>query len=118
MVVAFRRHPVLPLDDYLRIAAVDPAPEPVSAAPLPAAPRHLLPARHEGDKPKHQRFKRYPIGLLHMDITEAQTAGRQATEGHRKLLLLAGIDHTNKLAVTQLVANANRRQRGSFSSTC
>jgi hypothetical protein len=28
----------------------------------------------EGDKPKRQRFKRYPIGFFHIDIAEVQTA--------------------------------------------
>ena len=27
-----------------------------------------------GDKPKRQRFKRYPIGFFHIDIAELQTA--------------------------------------------
>jgi hypothetical protein len=39
----------------------------------------------EGDKPKRQLFKRYPIGFFHMDIAEVQTA-----EG--KLYLFVGID--------------------------
>ena len=50
----------------------------------------------EGDKPKRQRFKRYPIGFFHIDIAEVQTA-----EG--KLYLFVGIDRTSKFAVTQLV---------------
>ncbi len=41
MVVALRRHPLLPLDDFVRLAARDPAPDPVSASPLPSATRHL-----------------------------------------------------------------------------
>ena len=28
----------------------------------------------EGDKPKRQKFKRYPIGFFHIDIAEVQTA--------------------------------------------
>ena len=54
-----------------------------------------------GDKPKWQRFKRYPIWFFHIDIAEAQTA-----EG--KLYPLVGIDRTSKYAVTQLVEKANR----------
>jgi hypothetical protein len=53
----------------------------------------------EGDKPKRQRFKRYPIGFFHIDIAEVQTA-----EG--KLYLFVGIDRTSKFAVTQLVDKA------------
>src|SRR5699024_7572231 len=56
----------------------------------------------DGDKPKRQRFKRYPIGFFHMDIAEVQTA-----EG--KLYLFVAIDRTSKFAVTQLVDKANRK---------
>ena len=51
----------------------------------------------EGDKPKRQWFKRYPIGFFHIDIAEVQTS-----EG--KLLLFMGIDRTSKFAVVHLVA--------------
>ena len=41
MVVAFRRHTLLPLDDWpVRAAGLDPAPDPLSAPPLSATPRH------------------------------------------------------------------------------
>jgi hypothetical protein len=52
-----------------------------------AASWHLAPADVEGDKPKRQKFKRYPIGFFHIDIAEVQTA-----EG--KLYLFVGIDRT------------------------
>ncbi len=61
----------------------------------------------DGDKPKRQRFKRYPIGFFHMDIAEVQTA-----EG--KLYLFVGIDRTSKFAVTQLVDKADRRTAWEF----
>lgn len=48
----------------------------------------------KGDKPKRQKFKRYTIGLFHIDIAEVQTA-----EG--KLYMFAGINRTSKFAVTQ-----------------
>jgi len=54
-----------------------------------------------GDKPKRQKFKRYPIGFFHIDIAEVQTA-----EG--KLYLFVGIDRTSKFAVTRLVDKADR----------
>ena len=74
MVVAFRRHTLLPLDDCLH-------------APQPAIPHLTRSALHrslqrhgisrlpdvEGDKPKRQHFKRYPIGFFHMDIAEVKT---------------------------------------------
>lgn len=61
----------------------------------------------EGQKPKRQRFKRYPIGFFHIDIAEVQTA-----EG--KLYLFVGIDRTSKFAVTQLVDKADRRTAWEF----
>jgi len=61
----------------------------------------------EGDKPKRQRFKRYPIGFFHMDIAEVQTA-----EG--KLYLFVAIDRTSKFAVTQLVEKADRTTAWEF----
>jgi hypothetical protein len=65
----------------------------------------------EGDKPKRQKFKRYPIGFFHIDIAEVQTA-----EG--KLSLFVGIDRTSKFAVTQLVEKAASALLGSSCSTC
>jgi len=61
----------------------------------------------EGDKPRRQRFKRYPIGFFHMDIAEVQT-------GEGKLYLFVGIDRTSKFAVTQLVDKAGRRTAWEF----
>ncbi|MDQ0839868.1 integrase core domain-containing protein [Sphingomonas faeni] len=72
-VVAFRRHTLLPLDDCLY--ALQP-----SIPHLTRSALHRCLQRHgisrlpdiEGDKPKRQRFKRYPIGFFHMDIAEVQ----------------------------------------------
>lgn len=60
-----------------------------------------------GDKPKRQRFKRYPIGFFHIDIAELRTA-----EG--KLYLFVAIDRTSKFAVAQLVDKANRKTTWDF----
>jgi hypothetical protein len=65
MVVAFRRHTLLPLDDCLY--ALQP-----SIPHLTRSALHRCLQRHgisrlpdiEGDKPKRQRFKRYPIGFF------------------------------------------------------
>jgi hypothetical protein len=59
------------------------------------------------DKPKRQRFKRYPNGFFHIDIAEVQTV-----EG--KLYLFVGIDRTSKFAVTQLVDKADRKTAWEF----
>jgi transposase InsO family protein len=108
MVVVFRRHTLLPLDDCLY--ALQP-----SIPHLTRSALHRCLQRHgisrlpdiEGDKPKRQRFKRYPIGFFHIDIAEVQTA-----EG--KLYLFVGIDRTSKFAVTQLVDKADRRTAWEF----
>jgi len=108
MVVAFRRHTLLPLDDCLY--ALQP-----SIPHLTRSALHRCLQRHgisrlpdlEGDKPKRQRFKRYPIGFFHMDIAEVQTA-----EG--KLYLFVAIDRTSKFAVSQLVEKADRRTAWEF----
>ena len=61
----------------------------------------------EGDKPKRQKFKRYPIGYFHIDIAELRT-----NEG--KLYLFVAIDRTSKFAVAQLVDKANRKTAWEF----
>jgi len=108
MIVAFRRHTLLPLDDCLY--ALQP-----SIPHLTRSALHRCLQRHgisrlpdvDGDKPKRQRFKRYPIGFFHMDIAELQTA-----EG--KLYLFVAIDRTSKFAIAQLVEKADRRTAWEF----
>src|SRR5690606_11576733 len=100
MIVAFRRHTLLPLDDCLY--ALQP-----SIPHLTRSALHRCLQRHgisrlpdiDGDKPKRQRFKRYPIGFFHIDIAEVQTA-----EG--RLYLFVAIDRTSKFAFARLVARA------------
>ncbi len=107
IIVAFRRHTLLPLDDCLY--ALQP-----SIPHLTRSSLHRCLQRHdisrlpgmEGDKPK-KKFKRYPIGFFHMDIAEVQTA-----EG--KLYLFVAIDRTSKFAVTKLVEKADRRTPWEF----
>ena len=108
MVVAFRRHTLLPLDDCLY--ALQP-----SIPHLTRSSLHRCLQRHgisrlpdvEGDKPKRQKFKRYPIGYFHIDIAEVRT-------GEGKLYLFVAIDRTSKFAVAQLVEKANRKTAWEF----
>ncbi len=108
MVVAFRRHTLLPLDDCLY--ALQP-----SIPQLTRSALHRCLQRHgisrlpdvEGDKPKRQRFKRYPIGYFHVDIAEVQTA-----EG--KLYLFVAIDRTSKFAFVHLVQKAGKMAAAQF----
>jgi len=108
MVVAFRRHTLLPLDDCLY--ALQPTIPQLTRSAL-----HRCLQRHgisrlpdvDGDKPKRQRFKRYPIGFFHIDIAEVQTA-----EG--RLHLFVAIDRTSKFALARLVDKANRKTAWEF----
>src|SRR5207244_9865049 len=74
IVVAFRRHTLLPLDDCLY--ALQPTMPHLTRSSL-----HRCLQRHgisrlpdvEGEKPAKRKFKSYPIGFFHIDIAEAQT---------------------------------------------
>jgi hypothetical protein len=102
MVVAFRRHTLLPLDD--RFYALQPTIPHLTRSSLHGCfQRHgisRLPAL-EGEVTKKQRFKAYPIGYFHIDIAEVCTE-----EG--RLRLYVGIDRTSKFAFAQLHAKADR----------
>jgi transposase InsO family protein len=108
MIVAFRRHTLLPLDDCLY--ALQPTIPHLSRSSL-----HRCLQRHgisrlpdvEGDKPSKKKFKRYPIGYFHIDIAELRTA-----EG--KLYLFIAIDRTSKFAFARLVERANTKAASAF----
>src|ERR1700704_151172 len=89
IVVAFRKHTLLPLDDCLyALQATIPH--------LTRSSLHRCLQRHgigrlpdvDGDKPARKKFKTYPIGFFHIDLAEVQTA-----EG--KLYLFVAIDRTS-----------------------
>src|SRR5204862_2100444 len=108
VIVAFRRHTLLPLDDCLY--ALQPTIPHLTRSSL-----HRCLQRHgisrlpdvEGAKPPKKKFKAYPIGFFHIDIAEVQTA-----EG--KLYLYVGIDRTSKFAFVQLAEKANRVTASAF----
>jgi transposase InsO family protein len=108
VVVAFRKHTLLPLDDCLY--ALQPTIPHLTRSSL-----HRCLQRHgisqlpdvAGDKPARQKFKSYPIGYFHIDIAEVHTA-----EG--KLYLLVAIDRTSKFAFVELHEKATRRVAGNF----
>jgi transposase InsO family protein len=106
VIVAFRRHTLLPLDDCLY--ALQPTiPRLTRSALHRCLQRHgisRLPET-EGDKPLRARFKRYPIGYFHIDIAEVQTQ-----EG--RLYLFVAVDRTSKFAFVQLHEKATRRVAG------
>ena len=108
MIVAFRRHTLLPLDDCLY--ALQPTIPNLTRSSL-----HRCLQRHgisrlpevEGDKPARTKFKSYPIGYFHIDIAEVQTA-----EG--KLYLFVAIDRTSKFAYVELHKRATKMIAAEF----
>jgi transposase InsO family protein len=108
VVVAFRRHTLLPLDDCLyALQATIPH--------LTRSSLHRCLQRHgisrlpdtDGDKPRRAKFKRYPIGFFHVDIAELRTE-------QGKLYLLVAIDRTSKFAFVELHEKVTRRVAGNF----
>ena len=108
IIVAFRQHTLLPLDDCLyALQATIPR--------LTRSSLHRCLQRHgigrlpevQGNKPIRKAFKAYPIGFFHIDIAEVQTA-----EG--KLYLFVAIDRTSKFAFTELHVKATTRTAADF----
>lgn len=101
IIVTFRRHTLLPLDDCLY--GLQPTIPHLTRSSL-----HRCLERHgisrlpeiEGDKPEKKRFATYAIGYFHIDIAEVRTE-----EG--KLHLFVAVDRTSKLAFARLEEKAN-----------
>src|ERR687886_1871549 len=80
VIVAFRRHTLLPLDDCLY--ALQPTIPHLTRSSL-----HRCLQRHgiarlpdtDADRPKRSCFKAYPIGFFHIDIAEVHTEGAGST---------------------------------------
>ena len=96
IIVAFRRHTLLPLDDCLyALQATIPH--------LTRSSLHRCLQRHgisqlpkiDGEVSAKRKFKAYPIGYFHIDIAEVRTA-----EG--KLYMFVAIDRTSKFAFVEL----------------
>ncbi len=108
IIVAFRKHTLLPLDDCLY--ALQPTIPSLTRSSLHRClMRHGISRLPEvaGNKPNKKKFKSYPIGYFHIDIAEVQTA-----EG--KLYLYVAIDRTSKFAVVQLVKKTGVTSASAF----
>jgi transposase InsO family protein len=111
IIVAFRKHTLLPLDDCL-YALLGTIPH------LTRSSLHRCLQRHgisrlpdvESNKPHRRKFKSYPIGYFHIDIAEVRTA-----EG--RLYLFVAIDRTSKFAFAELHAKATTRVAADFLRT-
>ena len=107
MIVAFRKHTLLPLDDCLYALQT-------GIPHLTRSSLHRCFQRHEisrlpeveGSKPR-KAFKTYRIGFFHIDIAEVRTE-----EG--KLHLFVAIDRTSKFAFAELHEKATRRVAADF----
>ena len=101
LIVTFRKHTLLPLDDCL-YALQETIPHLTRSALHRCLQRHgisRLPNTRE--KPARKRFKSYPIGYFHIDIAEVRT-----DEG--KLYLFVAIDRTSKFVFAELHERATR----------
>ena len=108
LIVAFRKHTLLPLDDCLYALQ----------ATLPHLTRsalHRCLQRHDisrlpdmvGEQPAKKKFKSYPIGYFHLDIAEVRTE-----EG--KLYLFVAIDRACQFAYAELHEQANKMVAAQF----
>ena len=108
IIVTFRRHTLLPLDDCLYALQA-------TVPHLTRSSLHRCLQRHgisrlpevEGDKPDKRKFKTYPIGYFHIDIAEVRTEAG-------KLYLLVAIDRTSKFAFVELHEKATTRVAADF----
>jgi len=108
IVVAFRRHTLLPLDDCLY--ALQPTIPHLTRSSL-----HRCLQRHgisqlpqvAGEASARRKFKTYPIGYFHIDIAELRTA-------QGKLYLIVAIDRTSKFAFVELHEKVARRTAADF----
>ena len=101
IIVAFRRHTLLPRDACLY--ALQPTIPHLTRSSC-CLQRHgisQLPAA-DGEKPVKKKFKVYPMGFFHIDIAEVRTE-----EG--KLHLFVAIDRTSKFAFVELYEKATTK---------
>src|ERR1700723_3234307 len=108
VVVAFRRHTLLPLDDCLY--ALQPTIPHLTRSSLHRCLQRngisQLP-KVEGEASAKRQFKVYPIGYFHIDIAEVRTA-------QGRLYLLVAIDRTSKFAFVELHEKVPRRTAADF----
>ncbi len=106
VVVAFRRHTLLPLDDCL-YALQATIPHLTRSSLHRCLQHHGISRRPEIESaaPGKRKFKTYPLGYFHIDIAEVQTA-------QGRLYLLVAIDRVTKFAFVELHEKATRRIAG------
>ena len=108
LVIAFRKHTLLALDDCL-YALQATIPRLTRSSLHRCLKRHGISRLPEiaGEKPAKQPFKAYPIGYFHIDIAEVRTE-----EGKQHLFV--AVDRTSKFAFAQLHEAANVHTAAAF----
>ncbi len=108
VVVAFRRHTLLPLDDCLyALQATILAPDPLIAASLPPASRHQPTAGG-----RWWQAQAVTLHDLHARLLPHRSG--RGSHSRRAALLLVAIDRTTKFAFVELHEKATRRVAGDF----
>lgn len=108
IIVAFRKHTLLPLDDCLY--ALQPTIPRLTRSSLHRClQRHGMSRIPEvgGDKEDKKKFKRYPLGYFHLDIAEVSTQ-----EG--KLYLFVAVDRTSKYVYVELLQKYGKQEAAQF----
>jgi transposase InsO family protein len=108
IIVAFRRHTLLPLDDCL--CGLQPTIPHLTRSSLHRClGRHGISRLPEGEdgKPAKKRFASYPIGYFHVDLAEVSTE-------QGKLRLFVAIDRTSKFAFARLLESAGKMEAAQF----
>ena len=108
VIVAFRRHTLLPLDDCL-YALQSTIPHLTRSSLHRCLQRHGINRLPDmtGVKPKKKKVKRYPIGYIHIDIAEVHT-------DQGKLRLFVAIDRTSKFVYVELHERAGKMIAAQF----
>lgn len=108
LIVAFRKHTLLPLDDCL-YALKESIPCLTRSSLHRCLQRHGINRLQDtcGEKKPKKKFKSYPIGFFHIDIAEVRTE-----EG--KLQLFVAIDRTSKFVMAKLYKRATTESAKAF----
>ncbi|WP_447895010.1 IS481 family transposase [Vreelandella sp. GE22] len=106
--VTFRQKTLLPLDDCLHALQRE-IPSLTRSSLHPLYQRHGISQRPRVDEPKREKksFKHYPIGYLHIDISEIRT-------GEGKAYLFVAVDRTSKFVHAQLYQKMTRQVAADF----
>ena len=108
IIIAFRKHTLLPLDDCL-YALQESIPRLTRSSLHRCLQRHdisRLPDLKKDSEPK-KKFRIYSIGFFHIDITELRTQ-------QGKLHLFVAIDRTSKLVMAKLYDRATMKSAKEF----